>query len=491
MNRTRESSMQQISIHGAALAALLVLPAALAAQAIDRSVRPAAGPTPEVRTPAVGKRTLANGLEVWTVTQRELPTIDVVLVIRAGSVHDGEKGGRAAMTAGLLDDGTTRRPGLEFAKAVDLLAVNLGASADDERTTVSLSTLKKTADSAFALLGEMVTQPAFAAEEIERDRKARLQSLRQQKDQPTTIASQTFARAVYGSAHPYGRPGVGTQATVSSITRDDITGFYGRYYRPNNAVLVVVGDVTPAEAAGLAERSLGRWQKAALPPDVSSAPPRPAAKAAAVYLVDKPGAAQSEIRIGHPGAARSLNPDQYALQVLNTILGGQFSSRINLNLREARGFTYGARSSWVFMRGEGPFVASGGVFTAKTDSSLVEFMRELKEIREGRPVTEQEVEFAKGALIRAYPRTIETNRGVALQLADLAFYGFPESELSGYLKKIEAVKPADVTRAAQKYLQPEQFSVVVVGDLAQIRSGVEALKLGPVTVLDAEGNPVN
>ena len=476
---------------GAAVTALLGLPSVLVGQGLDRSARPAAGPTPEVRTPAVAKRTLSNGLEVWTVTQRELPMIEAVLVVRAGSVHDGEKGGRAAMTAGLLDDGTTRRPGLEFAKAVDYLAVGLGASAGDERTTISLSTLKKTADSAFALLGEMVTDPAFAADEIERDRKARLQALRQQKDQPTTIAAQTFARAVYGASHPYGRPGVGTQTTVSAITRDDITGFYRSYYRPNNAVLVVVGDLTPAEANAYAERSLGRWQKAALPADVTTAPPRPAAKPVAVYLVDKPGAAQSEIRIGHPGAARSMDPDYYALQVLNMILGGQFTSRINLNLREARGFTYGARSSWIFTRGDGPFVASGGVFTAKTDSSLVEFMRELRDIREGRPVTEAEVTFAKGALIQAYPRSIETSRGVAFQLADLAYYGFPESELSGYLKKIEAVKPADVTRVAQKYLQPNQFSIVVVGDLSQIRTGVEALKLGPVTVLDPEGNPVN
>lgn len=474
---------------GATLAAVILagLPAALSAQALDRSVRPAPGPTPTVQTPAVVKRTLANGLQVWTVTQRELPTINASLVIRAGAVHSGEKAGLASMTASVLDEGSARRSALEFARAVDALGANLGAFASDERTTVSLSTLKKTSGDAFALMGELVTQPAFAAEEIERDRKSRIQALRQQKDQPTTIASNTFAARVYGEDHPYGRPGNGTPETIGSITREDITGFYGTYYRPNNAVLVVVGDVTADEAMGLATKAFGTWEKRELPATASAIPPRPAGRPAAVYLVDKPGAAQSEIRIGHPGAARSTSPDYYALQVLNTILGGQFSSRINLNLRESKGYTYGARSGWTFARGDGPFVASAGVFTAKTDSSLIEFLRELRDIRAGRPVTEEEVAFARRTIVQSYPRSIETNAGVVNQLADLAFFGLPETEMTAFLTRVQAVKPADVTRVARRYLQPEQFTIVVVGDLEQIRSGVEALNLGPVSVLDADG----
>ena len=457
------------------------------AQTFDRSQRPAPGPTPSVPAPAVTKRTLANGLQVWTVTQRELPSVSASLVIRAGGAQDGAKGGLAAMTASLLDEGAGSRDALEFARAVDALGISLGAFADDERTSVSLTTLKRTADSAFALMGELVTRPAFAAEELERDRKSRLQSLRQQKDQPTVIASQTFARKVYGDTHPYGRPGNGTPATIGAITRDDITGYYGRFYRPNNAIMVIVGDLTAEEGMRYAERAFGAWEKATVPAEAAAVPARPAARPASVYLVDKPGAAQSEIRIGHPGAARSTDPDFYALQVMNVILGGQFSSRINLNLRESKGFTYGARSSWTFSRGDGPFVASAGVFTAKTDSSLVEFLRELNDIRSTRPPTAEEVEFAKGVLIRAYPRRIETNGAVAAQLADLAFFGLPESELSTYLTRIAAVKPADVSRVARRYLQPGQFTIVVVGDLSQIRAGVEALRLGPVTVLDADG----
>jgi predicted Zn-dependent peptidase len=462
-------------------------PDAATAQTFDRSVRPAPGRVPTVETPAVLKRSLPNGLQIWVVTQRELPTINASLVIRAGAVHSGDKAGLASMTASLLDEGSARRSALEFARAVDALGANLGAFASDERTTVSLSTLKKTSGDAFALMGELVTQPAFAPEEIERDRKSRIQSLRQQKDQPTTIASMAFAAKVYGSDHPYGRPGNGTPETIGGITRDDIASFYTAFYRPNNAVLVVVGDVTADAAVGLATRAFGTWEKGELPATASAIPPRPAARPATVYLVDKPGAAQSEIRIGHPGAARSTDPDYYALQVLNTILGGQFSSRINLNLRESKGYTYGARSGWTFARGDGPFVASAGVFTAKTDSSLIEFMRELRDIRAGRPVTEEEVAFARQTIIQGYPRSIETNAGVVNQLADLAFFGLPESEMTAFLTRVQAVKPADVTRVARRYLQPEQFTIVVVGDLSQIRSGIEALDLGPVSVLDADG----
>ncbi|MGE5926723.1 MAG: M16 family metallopeptidase [Gemmatimonadota bacterium] len=483
--RTRPTRLLAAALAAGALG--IWQPRPLAAQALDRSVRPAPGPLPTVQTPNVVKRSLPNGLQVWTVTQRELPTINASLVIRAGAVHDGDKAGLASMTASVLDEGTSRHSSLEFARAVDALGANLGAFASDERTTVTLSTLKKTGDQAFTLMGELVTQPAFAAEEIERDRKSRLQSLRQQKDQPTTIASNTFAAKVYGAGHPYGRPGNGTPESIGAITREDIAAFYGSLYRPNNAVLVIVGDVTADEAVALATKAFGSWEKGEVPASVAAIPPRPAARAAAVYLVDKPGAAQSEIRIGHPGAARSTNPDYYALQVLNTILGGQFSSRINLNLRESKGYTYGARSGWTFARGDGPFVASAGVFTAKTDSSLVEFLRELRDIRAGRPVTEEEVAFAKRTIVQGYPRALETNAGVVNQLADLAFFGLPEAEMTNFLTRVQAVKPADVTRVARRYLQPDQFTIVVVGDLSQIRSGIEALNLGPVTVLDADG----
>ena len=483
-------TMGRVGGCGALAGCLLFGATAVRAQEFDRSVRPAAGPTPAVHAPAVVQRTLPNGLQLWVVTDRELPMLNARLVIRAGAAQEGAAAGLASVTAGLLDEGSGARSATAFADAVDRLGITLGAGAGDEATTVSLTTLARTADSAFALMGAMVTEPTFAAEEIERDRKSRLQALAQQKDQPTVIATQTFDRLVYGAAHPYGHPANGTVASIGAITRDDIAGLYRKFYLPNNATLVIVGDVTPAEAARLATLAFGNWQRGTVPSLATTAPAAPVTSSTGVFLVDKPDAAQSEIRIGQVGAARS-SPDYYPLTVMNAILGGQFTSRINLNLREAKGYTYGARSGFSFDRGPGPFVASAGVVSAKTDSSLIEFMRELRDIRTTRPATAAEATFAKDALIRSYPRRIETGAGVAGELATLALFDLPPAELTNVVARTQAVTVDDVNRVAKADLNPDRFTIVVVGDLAKVQAGIEALKLGPVAVLDAEGNPVH
>jgi zinc protease len=461
--------------------------ATMSAQTLDRTQRPPVAAASAVTAPTIVKRTLGNGLQVWTVTRRDLPIVNALLVIRAGSGMDGAKPGIAQVTASLLDEGSAGRSAIEFANALDFLGANLNAGAADEQTQVSLLTLRKQADSAFALMGDMVTRPAFAEEELARERRSRVQALRQQTDRPTIIATETFNRLVYGEDHPYGHPSSGTADVVQHLTRDDVTAFYDQYYRPNNAVLVIVGDVTPAEAQALATRAFGRWVAKPVPAAATAIPARPTAQPTAVYLVDKPGAAQSEIRIGHALAPRSTSPDYYALRVLNAALGEAFTSRINLNIREAKGYTYGARTGMTFNRGAGPFVASSGVFTAKTDSSLIEFMKEIREIRAARPITPAEAEFARSSLVRAYPRRLETNAGVAGVLADIAFFKLPDSEITGYLTRIQQVKPEDVTRVAEKYLAPDSSVIVVVGDLAKIQPGIEALHLGKVTVLDATG----
>lgn len=457
------------------------------AQEFDRSKVPAAGATPVVPSPTVHRRTLANGLELWTVTRNDLPIINATLVIRAGAAEDGALPGLASMTAGLLDEGSTTRSASDFARAVEGLGISLNAGATLERSAVSLQTLTRTADSAFALLGELVTRPAFAPAEIERDRQLRLTSMRARRDQPTVVATMLFNAELFGADTPYGHPADGTPASLAAISQADILGYYRTYYRPGNAVMVVVGDVTPDRAAALVTAALGTWQgKTAAKETI---PVAPAARPATVYLVDKPNAAQSEVRIGAVGASRT-SPDYYPLTVLNTVLGGQFSSRINLNIRESKGYTYGARSSFTFLRGRGPWMASSGVVSAKTDSALVEFMRELVDIRGSRPATDAEVAFATGAIVRSYPRRLETNAGVANELAELAYYRLPPSELVDFQKKIGAVTPADVDRVARQYIQPEHFTTVVVGDLAKIQPSIEALNLGTVHVVGPEGNPV-
>jgi predicted Zn-dependent peptidase len=470
----------------------IVLFAAIAGAAdkLDRSAKPAAGATPPVETPKIEKSTLKNGLAVWVVQRHELPLITATLQIRSGSAMDGAHPGVAAMTAALLDEGTAKRSAIDFAVALDMLGANLSATAGAEQSSVSLQTLSKNLDAALDLMGEMVVQPAFKAEEIERERKSRLQSLKQQKDVATAIADKVFNLVAYGEDHPYGRPAPGTLTSVGAITRDDIVAFYEGHYRPNNAVLIVVGDVTPAQLAPKLERALAGWTSQPVPAEAAAVPARPAARATAVYLVDKPGAAQSEIRIGLPGAPRTVDPDYYALQVCMTALGGQFTSRVNLNLREKHGFTYGARSGISFRRGPGPLMAAAGVFTAKTDSSLTEFLRELKDIRGPRPLTAQEAEAARNALIRGYPRRFETADATIGVLADLALYGLPESEIGNFVAQVGKVQTADVTRVAEKHIAPENLAIVVVGDLSKVRSGIEALNLGPISVLDSDGKPV-
>jgi predicted Zn-dependent peptidase len=480
----------RIGLSTATLFLLLAsLPTMSHADQLDRSKRPPVGPAPSLSAPQVVKRQLSNGLDVWIVRRPQLPIVSVVLQIRGGSSID-PKPGVAAMTAALLDDGTQRMNAREFVNAVDYLGASLGASAAEEQSVVSLGVLAPHLDDALTLMGEMVTQPAFRAEEIERERTARIQSLKQQKDQPVVVATNVFHRVVFGMDHPYGRPVAGTLASVETVTRDDLVRFYEQVYHPNNALLIAVGDVSEQDLLPRLERAFGAWKKGDVPAAAAAAPARPAGKPIAVYLVDKPGAAQSEIRIGHAGAARTTTPDYYALQVLNLLLGGQFTSRVNLTLRERHGFTYGARTAWGFRRGDGPFYAAAGVFTAKTDSAITEFLGELKDLRGPRPATAAETEAARNALIRSYPRRLETNDGVAGVLADLAFYGLDESEITEYNRRIGQVKPEDITRVAAKYIDPQTLAVVVVGDVAKIKPGIEALALGPVKTLDAEAKEI-
>jgi zinc protease len=478
-----------VTLAGITLGATLMISAAGGAEKFDRK-KPVPGPTPPVTTPKIERATLANGLSVWLVQRHELPVVNAMLQIRSGSSVDGAQPGIATMTAALLDEGTAKRSSLDFAKALDMLGANLSASAGAEQTAISLETLGKNLDAALGLMGEMVEQPAFKAEELERERKSRLQNLKQQKDVATATADKVFNLVVYGEDHAYGHPSTGTQASVAALSRDDIVAFYDRNYRPNNAVLIVVGDVTLQTLVPKLETAFTGWTSKPMPAEAAAVPQRPADKPMAVFLVDKPNAAQSEIRIGQPCASRTVDPDYYALQVAMTALGGQFTSRINLNLRERHGFTYGARGNISYRRGAGPFVAAGGVFTAKTDSSLTEFMNELKDIRGPRPLTTAETDAAKNSILRGYPRRFETPDATIGVLADLALYNLPDSEISNFLTQVGNVKPEDVTRVTAKYLSPDKMTVVVVGDLSKVRTGIEALNLGPITVLDAEGKPV-
>ncbi|MHB1073079.1 MAG: M16 family metallopeptidase [Gemmatimonadaceae bacterium] len=452
----------------------------------DLTKPPALGPAPTLALPPVVSRTLANGLRLLVVEQHELPVADFVLQVGTGYEADPPShAGLAGFTANMLDEGTTTRTSLQIADQSAYLGIDIGAGAGWDASRISLHTPTAQLDSALALFADVALRPAFPERELERIRKERLTALVQFKDEPTQIANVVYAATVFGAGHPYGHPVAGTERSVKRITRDDIQRFHRTYYRPNNATLIVVGDVRPDDVERRANALFGGWEPADVPKITLDAPP--AAAATTVYLVDKPGAAQSSFRLGGIGAARTTD-DYFALLVMNTILGGSFTSRLNQNLRETKGYTYGAGSRFDFRRTAGPFTASAEVVAAKTDSALVEFLKELRAIRDTVPAAE--LEKAKRYVQLRLPAIFETTQGIAAQLALVALYGLPLDYYNSYVQRIEAVTQADVQRVAQRYVDPAKLAIVIVGDRKAIEPGLRAVGAGPVVLRDIWGQPI-
>jgi len=351
---------------------------------------------------------------------------------------------------------------------------------------VSLHVPRRRLEPALDLLTDVVLRPTFADSEVARQRELRRAQIVQLADNPVAMAGIAFPAIVYGRAHPYGRPLNGTEASTAALSRDRVAEFYRAAYRPNAARLLVVGDVTLVEVRRLLAARLGAWEQGPVPAVPEATPPVPAART--VYLVDKPGAAQSVIRIGHVGVARTT-PDYFALQVLNTILGGAFTSRLNQNLRETHGYTYGAFSQFSAGRMAGPFVASASVVTAKTDSSLLEFLKELRRIRD-EPVPDAELAKAKAYITLGLPGDFETTAGAASKFRELLVYDLPLDYFDHYVARINAVTAADVQRVARQYIDPDHFDIVVVGDKSQIEAGIKALNEGPIVYRDLWGQEV-
>jgi len=465
----------------------------LSAQGTPRPARTTPPPLPAQKPlvlPRMTERLLPNGLRLVIVEQRELPVVEASLVIGTGAEADpAGKGGVASLTAALLDEGAGPRDALAIAEQVGYLAIGLSTGAGIERSTVALTTTKATLDSAMALMADVVLRPTFPSAEFDRLRTERLTALLQDEDRGPGIANRAFASLLFGAQHPYGRPASGTPEEVRALTRDDVVAFWSTWYRPANATLVLVGDVSVAEAEALARRAFGGWPAGTLAP-------RPAIPAAAarptgsptIILIDKPRAPQASFRVGTMGAARSTS-DYYALQVLNTVLGGSFTSRLNALLREQRGFTYGAGSRFELNRAPGAFVASSEIVSAKSDSALRDILRELERIRE--PVPAAELAKAKRYLQLGYPEGFETPRDIAMQIASLVPYGIPLGSLAAYQVGIARVTAADVQRVARRYLDPKALTLVIVGDRASLEPALKATGLAPVEVRDSRGRTLS
>ncbi len=461
-------------------AALLVLVSAtLAAQPPNRSQPPPLGPPARLTLPEIEKRTLPNGLDVWIVEAHEVPLVQVNLVVHAGSGDDRQgEFGLASLTAAMLDEGAGARSALEIADAAEFLGADLSTTSSFDASAVRLNVPALRLEQALAIMADVALRPTFPDDELERLREERLTALLQARDDPAAVVGPAFATVVFGAGHRYGTGAIGTTATLTAFTSAQTRAFHSSMYRPSNATLIVVGDVTVAAVLPLLERAFGAWRA----DGDARKTPVPAAKqlaAAQVTIVDVPGAEQSQIRIGWVGVARST-PDYFALQVLNTVLGGSFTSRLNQNLREEHGYTYGASSRFDMRLAPGPFFAGAGVQTDKTAESLTEFFNELRAI--GEPLGADELAKAKNYLALSFPGDFETIGDLAGRLEELAIYSLPDRYFADYTANIGAVTSAAVQQAARTYVQPDKLAVVVVGDREAIEPGIRALDLGPVTV---------
>jgi predicted Zn-dependent peptidase len=451
-----------------------------AEQAPDRSKAPAPGPAPALKIPPIERRTLTNGLRVWIVQMHEVPVVDVSVVVTSGAATDPiGKYGLASFTAAMLDEGAGKYNALDLADAVEFLGASLTTTSSFDSSVMNLHTPASRLDQALPLLADVVLRPAFPQNEIDRIRKERLAALLQARDNPASVAAAGFARLVYGAGHRYGTPTMGTESSNTGITAEDMRSFYAANYQPQNAGLIVVGDVTPASVLPKLQQAFGTWKNAGpISRPVLASVAQPAARQ--LYLIDKPGAAQSQIRIGGVGVSR-LTPDYYVLDVLNTMLGGSFSSRLNQNLREEHGYTYGAGSTFDMRAAAGPFFATAGVQTDKTVESLTEFFKELDGMRVPPPA--DELTRVRNLLALGFPGEFETTSNMAGKLTELFVYGLEDSFFGEYVPKIEAVSAAEIERASKQYITSDRFAVVVVGDLSKIEKPIRDANFGPVRVV--------
>lgn len=447
---------------------------------------PQPGKNPNLALPKIEKTTLANGLEVWMVEQRELPIVAMNLVLKSGQGNEpDDRTGLANMTATLLDDGTKTRSAVEITnqlQAIGVSGINAGSGWDS--TNVSVQTLTRNLDKALELYADVIMNPVFPTTEVESLRGRALISLRQQRANPNAVAGIVYNKVLYGD-HPYGRDN--TEASTKAITRDDILKFYESTYRPNNGVLIVVGDFDKATIKGKLDNAFSAWKSATV--ENRAVPATKPFEKTGIYIVDRPNSAQSVVSIGQVGIDRG-NPDYFPVVVMNSILGGGITSRISMNLREDKGYTYGANSGWSFRRGAGPFRAGGDIQTAVTKEAIVEFMKELNGIRGGIPITDKELDYNKQSLIRRYPAGFETVGAISNQLSNLVVYGLPDTYFNEYISKVNAVTLNDVNRVAKQYLDPSKMAIVIVGDRKTIEPGLKDLGYS-ITVLDSEGKPVS
>jgi zinc protease len=460
------------------------VPPRLTPDADFRGTRPKPLAERPFKVPAVKRFKLKNGLKVILAESHRLPLVSMELAVKTGNAANPKgKAGLADLTSDMLDEGTKTRNALAIADDLATLGASLGTNAGWDASSVSISSLSENLDQALAIWAEVLQQPAFDDKELGRVRDNLLTSLRRRKDSPPAVASLTFSRVLYGADHPYGWPTNGTEESIKGLTAADVRKFWDTYYHPNNAVLVVAGDINEADLKAKLEPLLKSWKSKPVP---ATRLPKPVALGKSkVFLVDKAGAPQSSIRIGLVGIDRR-SPDYYRALVMNHILGGSFK-RLMMNLREARGWTYGVGSQFEARRTPGPWMAGGEFVAAHTAESVSEILKEVKSLRD-EDVSDKELQETKDELIKAFPARFATVNQVAGQMAGLAVYDLPDNDLESYTKRIAAVTRAEVRKAAQKYLSSDHMAIVVVGD--QKANDAALRNIADLELRDLDGNPV-
>lgn len=458
--------------------------------AVDRSQMPKPGEGPEPKFPTLQRAKLSSGLEIILAERHSVPVVNMNLLIDAGFAADQfAQPGTAALAMNMLDEGTKTKNSIEISKELASLGANLGSGSDLDTSTVALSTLKSTLDRALKLYVDVILNPAFPPSDFERLKKLQIAAIQREKSQPIQMALRVFPPLLYGSAHAYGIPltGSGTEDSVTKLTREELIKFHDTWFKPNNATLVVVGDTTLAELQPKLEALFAGWKSGTVPVKNIATAPMPPKQV--VYLVDKPGALQSVILAGVLAPPKA-NPDEIAIESMNTVLGGAFISRLNMNLRENKHWSYGAGSLIFPARGQRIFVAYAPVQTDKTKESVVEITNELQAILKDRVVTADEVSMAKNNLTLTLPGQWETNAAVAQSIKDIVEFKLSPDYYSTYAGKVKALAVNNLNEAAVKVIHPDNLIWVIVGDREKIEKGIRELNIGEVKVIDADGRPL-
>jgi zinc protease len=455
---------------------------AAGAATLDRSLPPGPGVLRPFHFPPLERLALSNGMPLLFAQVHGLPVVTMGLLLRAGGIHEpAERAGVASLTSSLLESGTASRSAGDIADALERLGVQLSVSASWDVAYLELTGLRSRMEAGAGIAADLLRHPTFPEAEVERLRQEQLARILQRRADPRSLANEMATRFIFAASSPFSRSLSGSAGTVSALARGDVASFHATRYSPHGGALLIAGDLDTAEAQALAENHFGDW--AGPPPAGVQVAVESRGEQREIFIVHRPGAVQSEIRVGEVGVARDT-PDYFPLLVMNTILGGAFTSRLNLNLREKHGFTYGVSSAFGMRRAPGPFTVATAVQTEVTASALAEIFREVAAIREA-PVTDAELRDARTYVAGVFPLRLQTTEGVVSRLAELALYDLPDDYFDQYRAEVAGVTAEQVLRAAREHLHPERMAVVVVGDADRIRAPLEALGLGPVQVVTA------